>query len=980
MTKRFRFLFAILSMIIISTGFANAQQRHSIKATFIDESTNEAVEFATVSVYDEKNKETIAYALTDGDGFVEIKKIKAGTYILKAELLGYEPYSSSMTIFENDIDYGKLKMKVQVNYLEGATVTGVGNPIIIKKDTIEYNASSFKTTDSDMLYELLKKLPGIEVSSDGSITANGKTIDKITVDGKTFFMDDPQLAVKNIPAKIIEKVKVLEKKSEESEFTGINDGEEEYVIDVGVKQGMMNGWMGNLSGGLGTDLRPVEEGQEFGEVNDPRFTGNGMMARFSNSDQIALIGNANNANNRGFGGGGGMGGGMMGGGGRGGRGGINTSYMGGVTASHIWGDDNELAGNYRLSGNNNYAENNSYKTTFLQNGTTLLNDEISTSENDQLSHSGSVRLEWDITDRTSIVFEPQISYSTGSFLDESTFRTDNGNDLGQYTGKVNDGTQKSFGDNQSLSTSGRFIFRQRIGSKAGRTLTVNINYSLSKDNTDGFNDNVNNIYKNGEIDEIASERARVDQKYNQLSNNQNYGARFNYTDYLGGDYFLQLQYSLNYRDNSSQKNTFDKDALGNHTVKDRKYSNEVTNTTTEQSIGATLLRQTEKLYMSVGASANPSKLVSTTVIDDTPTTIEQNPLNWSPNARIEYEISDYSDFQFTYRGRTTQPSVNQLNPVEDNSNPLRITRGNPNLSTSFNHNLNAEYFKSNPAKFSSLMLNVGGSYTNNGIINANWITNEGVTYNVPMNDNRGSYSMNGMVMFNSPINRSDFSIMTFTMASYSNSLSYAGNPDLLDGNMASSYLNLKNYDENIHSNINVNENLRFTYRNDYIEAIIGGSTNYSKSFNSISEQDAIKATWTNTITSSFMARFGETSTLSTDANYVFYKNFAEGYNDPKLIWNASFQQQIFQGKATIALAIYDILNQQTNVSRTDTERYIQDSRSNTLGRYIMFSFTYRFGTFGGQNGGRGGRGGGFSGGMRGGMGGGFGGGMREEFL
>ena len=978
MSKKFRFLIATACVLFLSTGLANAQ-RYNIKAVFVDAESGEPIEFATVSLYDEAKKETTTYALTDTKGAVEVKKVKPGKYTLKSELLGYEAFKDEIEITNNDIDFGTIKMKVEVTYLEGATVTGVGNPIIIKKDTIEYNAAAFKTTDSDMLYELLKKLPGVEVSSDGTITANGKTIDKITVDGKTFFMDDPQLAVKNIPAKIIEKVKVLEKQSEEAEFTGINDGREEYVIDVGVKQGMMNGWIGNLSAGVGSDLRlgnEIPEGKTFSDVNDVRFTGNAMIARFGSSDQIAIIGNGNNANNQGFGGGGMMmGGGMGRGGGRGGMGGggIRTTYMIGANASHTWGDDNELAGNYRFSGNNNLIENQSHKITFLQNGTSILSDEAETNRTTQYSHGGSVRLEWDITPNTSIVFEPQISYSYGDFLQESDFLTDNGNIDGSVsTAKVNDGYTKNFGDNDALSTSGSFLFRQRLG-KAGRSLTLNMNYSLSKNNTDGFNQSITNIYKNNVLDSISA----VDQFYNQLSNSQNVGGRLTFTEYLGSDFFLQANYSLNYRNSVSTKDTYNKDAAGQYTAKDIMYSNEVINNSLEQNIGANLMRQTDKLTLSVGASVIPSKSESKTTYNGKTTTIPQNVLNWSPNARIQYEISDYSDLRINYNGRTSQPSVNQLNPVEDNTNPLSINRGNPDLIPSFNHNMNVEYFKSNPAKFASMNVRIGGNYTKDGIVNGTWtVPQTGVTYSVPMNAGRGSYSLNGNFTYNSPIARSDFSVSTFTNGSFSSSVSYVGNPDKLDPNSASSYLNKANYNENIYNTINLSETLRFTYRNDYIEAIIGGSTNYRKSYYSTTSAN-IKPTWDNAVTASFNATMGNTNFV-TNANYNFYYGYSEGYNQPKLIWNASLLQTILGGRATVSLQINDILNQSKNITRQITDNYILDSSSNTLGRYFLVSFTYRFGTFGGQR--NGGFGGGFGGGRggrggRGGMGGGFGGGM-----
>lgn len=981
MSKKLRFLITTICVLFFSTGLANAQ-RYTLKAIFIDEESGAPVEFATVSIYDEEKKETSSYALTDTKGAVEVKKVKPGKYTFKCELLGYQAYTSEIEVTNKDIDFGTIKMKVEVTYLEGATVTDVGNPIIIKKDTIEYNAAAFKTTDSDMLYELLKKLPGVEVSSDGTITANGKTINKITVDGKTFFMDDPQLAVKNIPAKIIEKVKVLEKASEESEFTGINDGREEYVIDVGVKQGMMNGWIGNLSAGIGSDLRlgdEIPDGQTFSDANDIRFNGNAMIARFGSNDQIALIGNGNNANNMGFGGGGMMGGGMGRGGGRGGMGGgIRTTYMGGVNASHTWGEDNELAGNYRFSGNNNLVETQSHKITFLKNGTSIISDEAETNRNNQNSHGGSVRLEWDITENTSIVFEPQISYSYGDFLQESDFITDNGNKDGSVsTAKVNDGYTKNFGDNNSLSTSGSFLFRQRLG-KAGRSLTLNVNYSLSKNNTDGFNQSITNIYKNNVLDSISA----VDQFYNQLSNSQNIGSRLTFTEYLGGDFFLQANYNINYRNSVSTKDTWNKDAAGNYTVKDIMYSNEVVNNSLEQTIGANLMRQTDQLTLSIGASVIPSKSESKTTYNGKTTTIPQNVLNWSPNARIQYEISDYSDLRINYQGRTSQPSVNQLNPVEDNTNPLSINRGNPGLTPSFTHNGSAELFKSNPAKFSSFNARIGGTYTKDGIVNGSWtVPQTGVTYSVPMNAGRGSYSLNGNFTFNSPIMRSNFSVSTFTNAMFSSSVSYVGIPDKLDPNSASSYLNKDNYDENIYNTLNISETLRFTYRNDYIEAIIGGSTNYRKSFYSITTAN-VKPTWDNAVTASFNATmFNGLTNFVTDASYNFYNGYAEGYNQPKLIWNASILQTILGGRATVSLSVNDILNQQKSISKQITDNYDLTSRTNTLGRYFLVSFTYRFGTFGGQRGGGfGGGRGGFGGGRggRGGMGG-FGGGMGGGF-
>ena len=278
-----RLLVAALLCILMSvpeTVFA--QTGLSLTLRLVDASNEEPVPFATVSLTLKGGKTPSGYALTDQEGKAKISKLKAGDYVLKAELMGYKAVEQAVTLSKSSIDLGDVKMESDVQQLEAAKVTAAGNPIIVKKDTIEYNASSFRTTENDMLENLLKKLPGVEVGSDGSVTVNGETITKITIDGKTFFLDDPQLATKNIPAKIVEKVKVVEKKSDQAKFTGIDDGEEETVIDLSLRPGMMKGWFGNVSAGGGHDLQQGWDG-------DWRGQGAAMIGRFTDKSQISII-------------------------------------------------------------------------------------------------------------------------------------------------------------------------------------------------------------------------------------------------------------------------------------------------------------------------------------------------------------------------------------------------------------------------------------------------------------------------------------------------------------------------------------------------------------------------------------------------------------------------------------------------------------------------------------------------------------------
>ena len=382
MPIRKAFIVFIFLVAAFAAPSAFAQAIYSVKVRAVEEKTGAPVAFATASVTVKGEKSALKYSLTDDQGHATITKLKKGTYIFRAELMGYKTFLKEITI-EKNMDLGTVKMSDDAIALDAAQVSAIGNPIIVKKDTIEYTASSFKTSDNDMLEELLKKLPGVEVESDGSITANGETIKKITIDGKTFFLDDPQLASKNIPAKIIEKVKVVEKKSDQAQFTGIDDGEEETIIDLSIRPGMMKGWFGNVMGGGGHDVPGAGS-----DMNDWRYQGAAMVGRFTDDSQISIILNANNTNNRGFNdvagsmmqgmrGARGMGRGM---GGWGRNNGISNTWMGGVNGAFTLLDgDMDLAGNYLYSGSDKFVEEESSKITYLDDGSRLLYDQKGTS-------------------------------------------------------------------------------------------------------------------------------------------------------------------------------------------------------------------------------------------------------------------------------------------------------------------------------------------------------------------------------------------------------------------------------------------------------------------------------------------------------------------------------------------------------------------------------------------------------------------------
>ena len=962
---------SVFALMLLSFN-ASAQAIYSIKLKLVDDKTSEPVAFATASVTAQGAKEPAKYVLTDSEGVGTLVKLAKGTYTVKAELMGYEPLSK-VVVVEKNVDLGVLRMKEDTQVLDAAAISAVGNPIIVKKDTIEYTASSFKTSDNDMLEALLKKLPGVEVESDGSITANGETIKKITIDGKTFFLDDPQLASKNIPAKMIEKVKVVEKKSDQALFTGIDDGEEEMVIDLSLKPGMMQGWFGNLMGGAGHDIPGANS-----DMNDWRYQGAAMVGKFTENSQISMIMNANNTNNRGFndvagsmmqgmrGGGGGMGRGM---GGWGGGNGISNTWMGGLNGAFtLFDGDMDLSGNYLYNGSDKFVQEESSKITYLDDGSRLLNDQSGTNHTFSQGHRFGIRLEHKFSKNTSILFEPQFNFGSGAFTEYSDFQTYTEKDSKRDS--TNRGYTNNTGDNNNWSTSGFLLFRQRLG-KAGRTLSANVRYSFSNNELFGFNQSLTQV--KGE-DGLWSPEI-VNQRFDQNSKSASLNGRLVYTEPITDHFFFEANYQYGWSRNTSYKSTFNSgfDTINENgqlvydpsgELQDSRYSNSILNRSITQRAGFNFSYQKDKIRAQLGASANPTDTYNETTGHDA---YRNKVVNWSPQAMFNYEFSENSNMRLFYFGRSSQPSTSQLLPVPDNSNPLNISLGNPNLNPYFNHSIRSMFRYTNKMTFTSVNASVGGGLTENAITNAQWYDPSGVQYSIPVNG-PATGNVNGRVMVNSPFGKSGFSIFSMTNARYNRSTSYIGTGALdsskyYDAENASFDYTLFNQDfpnlgesdlfiENNTQTLSFTQRLRFTYRNDFVEFTLGGRTRMNKSWYTM-ENSQLNATWNNQADFSMNWTIPCGLNLIADLDYNWYNGYTTPQED-EFVLNAEITQQIFKKKATLAVKAYDILGQSKNLSVSDSANYHMETRNNTLGRYIIVSLTYRFGTFGGGRGGMGG--------------------------
>ena len=942
-----RFLFFVVALVSFSfcvEAFADETDPQVgtkakgtyFRATVLDSLTNAPIEFATLHAKYIGDQQPRKYALSDSAGVVVLQGLPVGRATITFEYMGYRSKKFTYDIKKGANEYGKMLVSEDNNVLDAVVVSAAANQMVIKKDTIEYNASSFKINDTDMLEELIKKLPGVEIDESGNITANGKTINKVMIDGKEFFLDDPNLATKNIPAKIVEKVRVVERKSEQAQFTGIDDGDEETVLDLGIKAGMMQGWFGNVGGGLGSPMQGA---------SDLKYEGAAMIGRFTDKSQISIIANGNNTNNRGFSDvAGNMMGGMRGGGGWMGRG-ITTSWMGGVNANkNLKQENSDIQGNLMYSGSDRLIEETKDRTTMLSEDKNLYSHESGYDK----TYSDGYRFggEWDmkLSKNVSFLLRPSVNIGKGDYESFNKFNTRTNAD------STNRGYSRDYGQNHNESVGTMMLWRFKFN-KPGRTMSLNARYNYSNNESDGYNYSETHYFKDNVIDSTAI----IDQNVLRKERSNNINARLSYIEPLGKNFFVEGSYRYSYKKTNSDKNTYSMGADGHYTVPDPTYSANYENTFITQQAELNFMKQEEKYNITIGGSLQPSATKSVGEGRDTSYSV----VNFSPAARIDYRFSDDKFLRVRYRGRTSQPSINQLMPVNDNSDPLKITVGNQNLKPEFSHSLSTEYRTNNRRNFSFFSVGADFSYTQDDIVAKKYYTDEGVMVSTYENTDKGVYSASGRIMVNTPIARSNFSINSFTMVRYNNGVSYV--------------METGNWAENVTTNLNISEMLRLTYRNDWAEVIVGGRVNYRNAWYTVSSMEDV-STWTNSINGSVNFTIPGGVNLRSDVNHTFYIGYDEGYNEPTTVWNAEISKTLFKNAATLKFKVYDILNQARNTSVTTTENYIQNVTNNTLGQYFMVTLTWRFGNFGdrkngGMRMGGPGRGPGMGGGPRGGMGG-----------
>lgn len=875
-----------------------------ITGKLIDKETKKPVPLANIRVLQQRDSSFVNGQASRNDGSFSIP-VHYGSYIVHISFLGYDdvfkhvqvsasnPIAVLDTIFLRQTDFK----------LSEVIITEKAPEVRVKGDTLEFNAGSFKVTESAVVEDLLKKMPGVEIDKDGKITVNGREIKKIMVDGKEFFSSDPKVASKNLPAKMVEKVQVLDKKSEMAEMTGFDDSDEETVINLVIKQGMKEGLIGNAFAGYGSK---------------DRYEGNAMVNYMRNQNQFTFIGGLNNTNNAGFTD---LASSMFGNmGGRGMRGmfgnqdGVTTSGMGGFNFNTQLSQTFKLGGNIRYGSTNSDVLSKIRTQNMLSTGNTFENENDTTNSFSQ-NFNMDLRMEWTPDTLTRIIFRPSVGVYENSRDEISNFNTTN-----EENDSINKGDSKYSSDGNGYNVGGRLEVSRELGKK-GRVLSLQLRGQLNDADNDGYN--LSNTYYFGTKPEDI-----IDQKFTNTSNSKNWQSFLSYVEPIGHNNFIQLAYNYQQKFSESNKDTRTKDDLGNYSVMDTTYSKRLENDFVNQSIEMNFKANRGKYDYMFGFSMQPFNSSSKTYKGDSLYNNTSNQgINYAPSAQFNYRWSRQNNLRIRYSGITSQPSVTQLSPVRDVSNPLNVTYGNPDLKPSFSHQLNIRYMNFMPQQKSSINFFGNASYTLNDIVSStstDVFTGQKETTYKNVN---GNWNANGRLTLNLPIKKTNFSVFSMSSGSYTHSKGYSNN------------------EINLSQRTGLGQTLGIDFRSGVVDFGTRGNINYNNIQNSLTGQQD-QEYFNYNVSANTTIYLPYDLSIDSDLSYNTNSGYSTGFEQEALIWNASLQKQLFKHKnGSLRLKIYDILQQKSNISRRATANYITDTTTNTLTSYFMFHFVYRFNIF-----------------------------------
>lgn len=908
---RFTRTFTLLSILICCSAFIHAAS--NITGLIKDADTGEPMMEAAVKLLTAKDSTFVSGITSDINGKFTVSNIKAGRYIISISYIGYSNYEKTITVGKTNLNLGEISIKESSQLLDEVSVVAIKTPIKVMEDTVEYNADSYHTQPNAVIEDLLKRLPGVEVEN-GKITANGKSVSKILVEGKEFFSDDPQVASKNLPANLVDKLQVVDRKSDMARLTGVDDGDDETVINLTFKKGMNQGWFGNIEGGYGSD---------------DRYMGSFNINRFWDGNQFTILGNFNNINQLGF---------TDSNGNRfrrfGGNSGITESRALGINFNIGKEEIIRVGGDIMWSNTDAYSTNRTNRTYMYDDYETL--SKINKETRDRGNNiRGDFRVLWKPDSFNTLEVRPTFSFNHNKSYSS------------EYTGYYNRNNEHA-SDNNSLSNSSgdsfefgtRLIYSHSFKKHRGRSFSISGNYSHSnvKENETSFNNFIYYI-----LEEDPDNEEDTSDLLNQYTDNHTWSdnvmGRFTWTEPLGNvanGNFLTFSYRANYRWNNADKlvynipNGYDSEILPPVGVEpDSAYSNRYRNDYFNQDIRLGYKKVGAKSNFEVGVGVVP-QMSKSIFLTNSDKNIDRWVWNYSPFLRYRYKFSKSRSIQANYRGMSSQPSLTQLQPVADISNPTNIIQGNPNLDPSFNHNMMLRFQDFNMDAQRSIMLMADIQITQNSIVSKTSTDDYGKRSTTYENVN-GVWNGRVMNMFSMPFHNKKWSFSNHAFLSANRNVGF------------------NNGIRNAALTFQINESPGITFRPDNFELELRPQYTFKTISNSMNSQsDQTVHSYGGRFDGTYYTPWG--LTLQSDIRYSANKGYSAGFNTKTCMWNASISQQFLNDKSlTLTLKVYDLLNQSKNINVSNTGTYTDESETNALTRYFMVTLSYRFNSFGKGN-------------------------------
>lgn len=926
----------LLLFLTLSLGFSAFAQTVNIKGKVVDGANQSTMPGATVMLLHPKDSTFYKFGITNATGDFSIKGAEAGSYIFQISFIGYASYYKDVTITtENkEIDMGTIPIETKKELIETFDVVEEMVPVIINGDTVEYNAAAFKVKPEDNVKDLLEQLPGVEVDKDGTVTAQGEEVKKVLIDGKSFFGDDTKVATENLPADMVKKVQVYDDQSDMSKITGIDDGDRTKTINLKIKKDRKKGLFGNVTGGGGLTAN------DWNNIEDEKvlYSGKFNINKFKDDRQISTLGMINNHNEQGFsyrdyinfsGGAANV---MKNNGG-------NFRNLNNTTGVPLNSNPNDgfattkaigFNWNEQLSKNINLATsyffNEIDKQIYRKTEREYINDNqgnfnsLEKENQFELSrnHRINIKYDQDIDSTQDLIIKGDFSYAEGNINAKSINQTNDAE--GSFLNATNNNNQSTGSDfrgNGSLTYGKRF-------KKKGRSFVTELSLGNSKNEKIYFVHSDNSF-----LDTITNNRFTLttNQLQDENNNNLNYSGKVSYTESLGKSRYLELSYLRRNNNDDYIKEFYD--ITGPNTeVFNTNLSLDYDNTYVYDNYGTAFKINTAKSNISIGAAAQRSNLDGE--IKTTDFQLTRTQWNVLPRLKWKYNFSKSSRLTFNYNTNVNEPGLQQLQPTIDNSDPLNIYEGNPNLKTEYMHSGTMRFMSFNQFSFTNVFAMINANYTKNKITNSQTLNSQFIQTTTPINVDNDLF-LNAYFYFGTPIRPLKSKINIRLNSSYNKSILFINTTE-------------NNVDRITNGgSFSIENRRKETVDMSVGTSILHTTTNYSISDNL--NQKYI----TNKVFADFLIDFKKDWTFSTEFEYTMYSGDQFEDNPDIPIWEASLSKRFLKAKSgLLKLSVYDIFNKNVGINRTNNLNYIQDERVTTLSRYVLLTFTYKIRRFGGK--------------------------------